>query len=515
LLADGLTDNQQSLEEHGLPSFTWDWTRKHHLSSVTDRLEDHTSLATTMQAQLNSDQKSCFEKIVTAIESDPQTAHFYLQGPGGTGKTFLYKTLCHYFRGKGKTVLCVASTGIAALLLPDGRTSHSQFKIPIEIHESSVSGIAKQSALAQVIQSADLIIWDEVPMQHKYCFEVVHRLLVDLRSVTDDILFGGVPVILGGDFAQILPVVPRGSRADIVTACLQKSFIWPQLKRLSLRINMRVREGQHGQEFIHWISELPYSPALDGMVSIPDYINQPATITDLISHVYPPGLLSRAVTDPSTFHGRCLLTTLNTTVVELNKLILGQLPGRLRTYQSVDSYDTENASGSDLHELPVEQLQSIDMPSLPPSQLSLKIGAPVLLLRNLSPRDGLCNGTRMVVTSLRNHCIEARILGGDFDGQLRVIPRIKLNATDTGLAIAFSRKQFPVRLCFAMTINKSQGQSFHTVGLDLRTPVFTHGQFYVAVSRTSSIEGLSILLPHENRSRTLNVSYSEVLANIL
>jgi ATP-dependent DNA helicase PIF1 len=57
-------------------------------------------------------------------------------------------------------------------------------------------------------------------MQHKYCFEVVHRLLVDLRSIIDDILFGGVPVILGGDFAQILPVVPRGSRADIIIACL-------------------------------------------------------------------------------------------------------------------------------------------------------------------------------------------------------------------------------------------------------------------------------------------------------
>lgn len=56
-------------------------------------------------------------------------------------------------------------------------------------------------------------------MQHKYCFEVVHRLLVDLRSAADDILVGGVPVILGEDFAQILPVVPRGSRADIVTAC--------------------------------------------------------------------------------------------------------------------------------------------------------------------------------------------------------------------------------------------------------------------------------------------------------
>jgi hypothetical protein len=514
LIAEGLADQQQTLADHGLPSFVWDWSQRRLSRTVTDDLPMQAALAATMQAQLNPDQQSCFTQIVTAIETDPQTAHFYLQGPGGTGKTFLYKTLCLYFRGQGKTVLCVASTGIAALLLPDGRTSHTQFKIPIQLHESSVSGVTKQSALATILRKTDLIIWDEVPMQHKYCFEVVHRLLVDVRSVTDDILFGGVPVILGGDFAQILPVVPRGSRADIVTACLQKSFVWPRLKQLRLRTNMRVREGEHGQEFVRWISSLPYDPAMNGMVSIPDYINQPASITDLTSYIYPPDLLSRAATDPSVFRGRCLLTTLNTTVAELNRLIIRRLPGQLRTYRSIDSLDTDETSDGSLHELPVEQLQSIDLPSIPLSQLDLKIGSPIILLRNLCPREGLCNGTRMVVTGLRTYCIEARLLGGDFDGQLRVIPRIKLSATDESLGIPLSRKQFPVRLCFAMTINKSQGQSFHTVGLDLRTPVFTHGQFYVAVSRTSSVEGLSILLPEENRSRTLNVTYPEVLANL-
>ena len=494
LLADGLTDVQQSLADHGLPSFTWDWTRKHQSVSAANSRQQDSVRASQMRAQLNSDQLTCFSTITTAMEEDPQTAHFYLQGPGGTGKTFLYKSICHHFRAKGKTVLCVASTGIAALLLPNGRTSHSQFKIPLNLHESSVSSITKQSALGQLLRQADLIIWDEVPMQHKYCFEVVHRLLVDLRSVTDDVLFGGVPVILGGDFAQILPVIPHGSRPEIVSACLQKSFIWPRLKRLHLRTNMRVREGENGQDFVRWISQLPYDPALNGMVSIPAYVNKPASITDLINHIYPPGLLQRAATDPSTFRGRCLLTVLNATVTELNKVVLDRLPGQVRTYQSVDSLDTDD-SDADLHELPVEQLQSIDIASLPPSQLSLKIGAPVMLLRNLCPQEGLCNGTRMVVTSLRKYCIEARLLGGDFAGQLRVIPRIKLTATDTSLGIPLARKQFPVRLCLAMTINKSQGQSFHTVGLDLRAPVFTHGQFYVAVSRTSSVEGLSILLP--------------------
>lgn len=121
-------------------------------------LARETSLAAEMQAQLNPDQRSCFQTIVTAITDDPQTAHFYLQGPGGTSKTFLYQTLCHYYRSQGRTVLCVASTGITALLLPDGRTSHSQFRIPLELNESSVSTITKTSRLRAYLCSTDLII---------------------------------------------------------------------------------------------------------------------------------------------------------------------------------------------------------------------------------------------------------------------------------------------------------------------------------------------------------------------
>jgi hypothetical protein len=111
-------------------------------------------------------------------------------------------------------------TGITALLLPDGYTSHSQFRIPLELDESSVSTITKTSRLGALLQSTDLIIWDKVPIQYKYCFEVVYRLMGNLRSVTDNILFGGVPIILRGDFAQILPVVPYSSQADTVRACL-------------------------------------------------------------------------------------------------------------------------------------------------------------------------------------------------------------------------------------------------------------------------------------------------------
>ena len=99
-------------------------------------------------------------------------------------------------------------------------------------------------------------------MQHKYCFEVVHRLLADVRSVSEDVLFGGVPVLLGGDFSQILPVIPQGSRGDIIAASLQRASVWPRLRKLRLHTNMRVRNAttENDQAFVRWISELSLYP---------------------------------------------------------------------------------------------------------------------------------------------------------------------------------------------------------------------------------------------------------------
>jgi len=345
-------------------------------------------------------------------------------------------------------------------------------------------------------------------MQNRNCFEAVHRLLLDLRSVTDDVLFGGVPVILGGDFAQILPVIKGKDRPHIVRACLQSSFIWPRLKQLFLRTNMRVRNGQHDEDFINWLGRLSYDPSQHGQISLPSYISQPGSIEELIGHIYPPHVLQMARHDRELFKDRCILTTCNAVVADLNCEILKQFPGDTQEYFSINEADLEQ----DLigNQLPTEFLQSIDAADLPPAKLELKVGAPVMLLRNMLPPEGLCNGTRLVVTTLRPHAIEAVILGGNFDGQKRIIPRFKLTSEEPGFRL--TRTQYPLRLCFAMTINKSQGQSFNTVGVDLRAPPFSHGQFYVAVSRTSSVAGLHVLLTDQKKKVTTNVVFPEVLS---
>ena len=183
------------------------------------------------------------------------------------------------------------------------------------------------------------------------------------------------------------------------------------------------------------------------------------------------------------------------------------MPGEIHTYDSIDSVVNEDETDH----IPQEFLRSLTPSGLPPSRLNLKVGALIILLRNLYPASGECNGTRMIITRLGRRCIEARILGGEFHGQLRLIPRIKLTTTESDMPYILSRRQYPICLCFAMTVNKSQGQSLKTMGVDLRTSAFTPGQLYVALSRVTSAQGVTVLLSENGGGKTNNIVYPEVL----
>lgn len=131
---------------------------------------------------------------------------FFVYGSGGTGKTYLWNTLIAKFGSERKIVLSVASSGITALLLPGGKTAHSTFKIPLDPDLHSVCNFKKDSTRADLIREASLIIWDKAPMTHQLAFEAVDRHFKDICN--DNRVFGGKLVVLGGDFRQILLVVP-------------------------------------------------------------------------------------------------------------------------------------------------------------------------------------------------------------------------------------------------------------------------------------------------------------------
>ncbi|XP_062202425.1 uncharacterized protein LOC133904848 isoform X1 [Phragmites australis] len=194
-------------------------------------------------SRLTSEQMQAFQQIVSCA-SDETLGFFFVSGFGGTGKTFLWNAIVSFLRAKRKIVLTVASSGVAALLLPGGRTAHSRFKIPLNIDDSTICDIKRGTMLAGLILKTSLVIWDEALITHRKCFETLDRTLRDIvggqNPEAKDLVFGGKVIVLGGDLRQILPVIEGGTRAEIVNASITNSTLWRHVKVLKLTTNMRL-----------------------------------------------------------------------------------------------------------------------------------------------------------------------------------------------------------------------------------------------------------------------------------
>ena len=244
---------------------------------------------------------------------------------------------------------------------------------------------------------------------------------------------------------------------------------------------------------------------------LPPTIRKCQDLKELLANVYPQ-LEIRSTSTPAYLTERSILSARNDDVNDINAAALNVFPGDARTYLAADKMSEDDALDHSItYRYPNEYLNSLDPPGLPPFRLDLKVGCPIMLLRNIGPKNGLCNGTRMVVVRCGTRIIEAKILTGEKAGNLEFIPRISLTPSSSEFPFRMSRRQFPVRLAYAMTINKSQGQSVKFVGVDLRTPVFSHGQLYVALSRCTSFDRISVLLPDRDIDTTANVVYPEIL----
>ncbi|XP_050093817.1 uncharacterized protein LOC126576549 [Anopheles aquasalis] len=491
--------------------------------------------------RLNADQRAVYDQLTQAVDrwtsseqaddrapEEERCQLYFLDGPGGTGKSFLLETILAYTRRQSKIALAVASSGIAALLLTGGKTAHSTFKLPLILDENSVCNIPAQSQVAELMRQASLIVWDEASMSSRFALEAVDRTLQDIVGVRRP--FGGKVMLLCGDFRQMLPIVPRGTDAQVVQQSIRRSPLWPLFRVLRLRINMRVQTAPNAQDaaalqdfadFLLSIGEGRH-PTFEGLdatyaklprdMVLPRTGHQDQDVQSLINRVYPG--VGQHYRQAHYFKDRAILSPLNVDVTAVNNSVLERIPEREVEYRSIDTL--VNPEEQDTLQMPTEYLNAQNISGIPVHRLRLKQYTPVLLLRNLNTERGLCNGTRLQIVALRPHCIHARILTGKRQGEDVLLPRIFCDSNDSSMPFQIRRKQFPVQVCFAMTIHKAQGQSLHHLGLYLPTEVFAHGHLYVALSRVTSRPNISVLILDPKREdddgvAAKNVVYPEVV----
>ncbi|XP_043482109.1 uncharacterized protein LOC122511114 [Leptopilina heterotoma] len=320
----------------------------------------------------------------------------------------------------------VAWTGIAANLLINGKTVHTVFKLPLTINEQTTCNI---------------------------------------RSNT-----------IEGDFRQTLPIVRHGNRTLIVNNCVKRSNLWSNFQCFTLSENIRLCNDD--KDFNLWLLEVGNGKSNNFFEEENQAKLLPSEIicnSDIVTEIYGNEINPNELD----IHEKVILAPRNNDVFELNNEILERINGESREYLSIDFCEEDEEDNTLSTLVPTEVLNTLTPNGLPPHKLNLKIGAIVILLRNVNLEKGLCNGTRLRIIKLENYTIYAEILTGNYKNEIVILPRITLSPSNEEIPFKMSRKQFPIRLGFALTINKSQGQSFKKVGLYLPSHVFSHGQFYV------------------------------------
>ena len=463
-LNDMLLDLNSRLEEFPnmpLPTYIANPDSRLIAEETPDNIEELLEYVNNNLPLLNVDQRKVFDEVTRCVRQNISKI-FFLDGPGGTGKTFLYNLILAQVRSQNRIALAMASSGLAALLLSKGRTAHSRLAIGLNLDEGSVCNFAKNSDLADLLRLCALFIWDESPMTDKKAYETVDRSLRDICNCKNS-PFGGKVFLFGGDFRQTLPVVRHGKAEDIINSTLKRSHLWKYMNVRKLTINMRARQqsNENQNEFSQFLLNVGENklPNDNGFIELPNRICREVNMKNFDEFIKQilPSLSEWTILAPK-----------NDTVDRLNQNIVEYFEGEARIYLSADKVRGDHNP----LDFPPEFLNSLRLSGLPSHKLVLKIGSPIMLLRNLNAKEGLCNGTQLKCLSLSENLIEAEILTGTKKGSSVFLHRMTLEPSDTEFPFKLSRRQYPIKPAYAMTINKSQGQTLNNVAIYLEDDVF-------------------------------------------
>jgi len=422
--------NNKILCQLGLPAPTRDRNNVHDRDLVRERQYNSDELRHFVDAQkqlLTADQKIVLEKVMQHVANESGEIIF-LDAPGDTGKTFLLNLILAEIQSKNDIALAVALSGIASTLLDGGRTAHSALKLPLNVNHTKTPtcNIGKNSGMAVVLKKSSLIVWDECTMAHKKSLEALDRTLKDFRE--KDRSMGGALLLLAGDFRQTLPVIPRSTPANELNACLKASYLWRHVEKLTLSTNMRVHllQDAAAQIFAKQLldmgnGKLPIDPTTREISFPPNFCQMQSSIQNVVHKVFPD--ITKNFKNHDWLCERAILAPKNDDVNKINNQIQLKLSGKVVKYKSIDTVTDEAQAVN----YPIEFLNSLEPSGMPPHILTLKVGSPLMLIRNLDPPK-LCNGTRLAVKKLSPNLIEATIISGKCKGEDVLIPRIPISS---------------------------------------------------------------------------------------
>ena len=271
-------------------------------------------------------------------------------------------------------------------------------------------------------------------MHHRFAFVVVDKTMKDIVGKTDATkslqLFGGKTVLLGGDFRQVLPVIPKGKRPDVVQATINRSYIWDNCKVFMLikimRVKNKLMDGSIDSEkegFNKWLLEIgngTFPTICKEDESEPTWVRIPDKyllkcndkhVPHIVQNTYP--TFDTKHNDDTYLSERAILAPFNETADEINDYMTELLPGDYKEYKSCDEICQGSMDSMEqMHMYPTKFLNGLTLKGLSKHLLRLKVGMPVILLRNFNPSQGLCNRTRLIVNHLGQYVIQVRILIG-------------------------------------------------------------------------------------------------------
>jgi len=372
----------------------------------------------------------------------------FLTGEPGSGKTHTVNAYVAWLRARGIEPAITASTGIAATHI-HGMTIHSWSGIGIaeSLSEADIDAIASKEHVARRIQRTTTLIIDEVSMLSGTVLAMVDAVCREVKRI--DAPFGGMQVVLVGDFFQLPPIAKRGGAPAPFAF---ESGVWNDLHPVVCYLT-----EQHRQEDRRFLSVLASIRAADA---------DPNVVS---------AIMSREAELEGFDEDVPRLYTHNVDVDRLNQERLEKLPGVAKSYRM-------DGSGAP------PMIEALKRGCLSPEMLVLKEGAVVMGTKNI-PQQGLANGTLATVIGFErgtNYPIIELANGRE----VTVAPVDW--AVEEGGRVRAKVTQIPLRLAWAITVHKSQGMSMDAAAIDL-SRAFEYGQGYVALSRVRSLEGLHIL----------------------